>query len=104
MKKNEKKMYFVIQKKVFFVLLIHKKLGNTFVQPCPSPTLALLLISWRLQTWLPWPSLWHAASTRGQSVLHDLPFCLMDSLVPNRSKIVNSTVLFGCYFDFVFQR
>ncbi len=22
----------------------------------------------------PWPSLWHVASTRGQSVLHDLPF------------------------------
>jgi hypothetical protein len=37
-----------------------------------------------------WPSLWHAASTRGQSVLHDLPCCLMDSLVPNGHKIVNS--------------
>jgi hypothetical protein len=35
---------------------------------------ALLLSSCRLRTRSPWPSLWHAASTRGQSVLHDLPF------------------------------
>jgi hypothetical protein len=32
----------------------------------------------------------HAASTRGQSVLHDLTFRLMDSLVPNGRIIVNS--------------
>jgi hypothetical protein len=50
------------------------KLGNTFVQPCLSSTLALLLISCRLRTWSPWTSLWHAASTGGQSILHDLPF------------------------------
>jgi hypothetical protein len=42
--------------------------------PCPSPTLALLLNSYKLQTRSPWPSLWHAVSTKGQSVLYDLPF------------------------------
>jgi hypothetical protein len=63
---------------------IHKKLGNAFVWPCPSPTLALLLSSCRLRIQLLWPSLWHAANTRGQYVFHDLPFCLMDSLVPNK--------------------
>ncbi len=41
-----------------------RKLGNTFVGPCPSPTLALLMISCRLQTRSPWPSLWHAASPK----------------------------------------
>jgi hypothetical protein len=64
------------EKKIFgysWVHKIHNKLGNIFVQPCPSLTLALLLSSCRLRTRSPWPSLWHAASTRGQSVLHDLP-------------------------------
>ncbi len=36
--------------------------------------MALLLSSCRLRTQSPQPRLWHAASTRGQSVLHDLPF------------------------------
>ncbi len=53
---------------------IHRKLGNAFVRPCPSPTQALLLSSCRLRTWSPWPSLWHVANTKGQYVLHDLPF------------------------------
>ncbi len=53
---------------------IHRKLGNTFVQPCPSPTLIVLLSSCRLQTQSPWPSLWHVANTRGKSIFHDLPF------------------------------
>jgi hypothetical protein len=44
------------------------------VGPYPSPTLALLLDSCRLRTRSPWPSLWHAASTKIQFVLHDLPF------------------------------
>ncbi len=53
---------------------IHKKLGNVFVQPCPSPARAFLLGSCRLRTRSPWPSLWHVASTKRQSILHDLPF------------------------------
>jgi hypothetical protein len=53
---------------------IHRKLGNTFVRPYPSPTRALLLNSCRLWTQSPWQNLWHAANTRRQSVLHDLPF------------------------------
>ncbi len=53
---------------------IHRKLRNTFVWPCLALTAALLLSSCRLRTWLLWPSLWNAASTRGQSVLHDLLF------------------------------
>jgi len=76
---------------------IHRKLENVFVRPCPSPTLALLLSSCKLQTRSSRLSWWHAASTRGQSVLHDLPlkstFRLMDSLVPNGRKIVNSKQL-----------
>ncbi len=53
---------------------IHKKLGNAFVQLFPSPTRALFLNSCKLWTWSSWPSLWHVASTKGQSVLHDLSF------------------------------
>jgi len=53
---------------------IHRKLGNAFVRPFPSPTQALLLNSCRIRTRSPWPNLWHAASTKGQFVLHDLPF------------------------------
>jgi hypothetical protein len=53
---------------------IHRKLRNAFIQPYPSPTRALLLNSCKLQTWSPWPNLWHAANTKRQFVLHDLPF------------------------------
>ncbi len=44
---------------------VHKKSENTFVRPYPSLTLALLLNSCKLRTRSPWPSLWHATTTRG---------------------------------------
>jgi len=53
---------------------IHRKLGNAFVLLYLSLTRALLLSSCRLRTRSPWLSLWHATSTRGQFVLHDLQF------------------------------
>jgi hypothetical protein len=59
------------------LLLIYpntQKVRERFCSAYPSPTLAFLLSSCRLQTWSPWPSLWHATSTRGQFVLHDLHF------------------------------
>ncbi len=51
-----------------------QKVRERFCLTYPSPTRALLLNSCRLRTWSPWPNLWHAASTKAQSVLHDLPF------------------------------
>ncbi len=63
-----------MKNKCYLFVQIHRKSRNVFVQPCPSPTLALLLSSCKLRTWLPWPSLWHVANTKGQFVLHDLLF------------------------------
>jgi hypothetical protein len=56
------------------IVITWNSLREHFCSALPSLTLALLLSSCRLRTWSPWPSLWHAACTRGQSVLHDLLF------------------------------
>ncbi len=68
---------------------IHRKLGNAFVRPYPSSTQALLLNSCRLWTRSPWLNLWHA---QYQKTIYPpwSTFRLMDSLVPNGRKIVNS--------------
>jgi hypothetical protein len=62
---------------LFFVYPNTQKVRKRFCSALPlthMSTLVLLLGSWKLQTRSPWPSLWHATITRGQIVLHDLPF------------------------------